>query len=72
MKKVFLKVSQNSNESTCTRVFFLIKLQASGLQLYLKKKLWHRFFFCELCETFKNTYFEEHLRTAASHSVKRL
>ena len=66
MKKVFLKVSQSSNESTCTRVFFLIKLQASGLQLYLKKKLWHRFFFCELCET------EEHLRTAASHSVKRL
>ena len=23
-------------------------------------------FFCENCEIFKNTYFEEHLRTAAS------
>ena len=23
-------------------------------------------FFCEYCDTFKNTYFEEHLRTAAS------
>ena len=22
-------------------------------------------FFCEICEIFKNTYFEEHMRTAA-------
>ena len=34
--KVFLEISQNSQENTCARVFFLIKLQASGLQLYLK------------------------------------
>ena len=26
-------------------------------------------FSCEICETFKNTYFEEHLRTAASENV---
>ena len=36
-KKVFLKISQNSQEkkeNTCARVFFLIRLEASGLQLY--------------------------------------
>ena len=27
-KKVFLKVSQNSQENTCARISFLIKLQA--------------------------------------------
>ena len=49
LKKVFLKISQNSQENTCARasfliklqaeitiarVYFLIKLQAWGLQLY--------------------------------------
>ena len=33
-KKVFLEISQNSQENTCARVSFLIKLHASGLQLY--------------------------------------
>ena len=31
LKKVFLKISQNSQENICARVSFLIKLQASGL-----------------------------------------
>ena len=30
-KKVFLEISQNSQENTCARFSFLIKLQASGL-----------------------------------------
>ena len=34
VKKVFLKVLQNSQENTCARAFFLLKLKASGLQLY--------------------------------------
>ena len=33
-KKVFLEMSQNSQENTCAIVSFLTKLQASGLQLY--------------------------------------
>ena len=41
-KKMFLKISQNSQENTSARVPFLIKLQASGLKLYLKIRLWHR------------------------------
>ena len=39
VKNVFLGISQNSQENTCVRISFLIKLQVSGLQLYLKK-LW--------------------------------
>ena len=34
LKKVLLKISQNSQENTYARVAFLIKLQAWGLQLY--------------------------------------
>ena len=34
---LFLKVSQNSQENTCARVSFLLKLQALGLQLCLKR-----------------------------------
>ena len=34
---MFLKIWQNSQENTCARVSFLIKLQAWSLQLYLKK-----------------------------------
>ena len=33
-KKVFLEISQNSQENTCARVSFLIRLQVWGLQLY--------------------------------------
>ena len=33
-KKVFLEISQNSQENTGARVSFLIKLEDSGLQLY--------------------------------------
>ena len=34
IKKVFLEISQNSQENTCLRVSFLMKLQGCGLQLY--------------------------------------
>ena len=33
-KPMFLEISQNSQENTCARVSFLIKLQALSLQLY--------------------------------------
>ena len=32
-KKVILEISQNSQENTCARVSFLIKLQGSGVFL---------------------------------------
>ena len=37
VKKTLLKVLQNSQENTCLRVSFLLKLKASGLKLYLKR-----------------------------------
>ena len=32
--KLFLETSQNSQKSTCAKASFLIKFQATGLQLY--------------------------------------
>ena len=43
VKKIFLKISQNSQENTSTRVSFLIKLQAPPATL-LKKRLLNRCF----------------------------
>ena len=37
VKKMLLKISQDSQKNTCVRVSFLIELQASGLQLYQKR-----------------------------------
>ena len=34
VKKVFLKISQTSQQNTCVRVSFLIKLKTWGLKLY--------------------------------------
>ena len=36
LKKVFLKISQNSQENTGARAYFLIKLMVWGMQLYSK------------------------------------
>ena len=33
-KKVFLEISKNSQENTCARDSFLIKMQVWGMQLY--------------------------------------
>ena len=36
LKKVFLEISQNSQENTCARVSFLIKLQAAATASYMR------------------------------------
>ena len=43
---MFLEISQNSQENTCARVSFLIKLQASAAKpaALLKKRLWYMCF----------------------------
>ena len=46
---------------------FLIKLQTGGACSFIKKTP-AQMLSCEICETFKNTYFEEHLWTTASTS----
>ena len=57
---VFLKISQNSQENTCTRVLFLTKL---------KKETMEHVFPCEFCEIFKNTYFYGTPLVAASDII---
>ena len=44
VRKVFLEISQNSQENTCVRFSFLIKLQALSLQLYWKRNSGTRVF----------------------------
>ena len=39
VKKVFLKISQNSQENTCARVSFMIKLQAATYNFIEKDNL---------------------------------
>ena len=58
---MFLEISQSSQENTCVRVSFLIKLKSSGLRLYLKRDSGTGVS-CEFCEDFKNTFFTVHLR----------
>ena len=55
-KKVFLKFSQNSQENSCARASFLIKLQAETCNLISKETL-AQLLSCEFCEIFKNTFF---------------
>ena len=41
---------------------YLIRLQALSLQVFLKKETPTQVLLCEVCETSKNIYFEEHLQ----------
>ena len=52
MKKVFLEISQDSQESTCVRVSFLIKLH------FIKKEILAQVFPCEFCEISENTFLQ--------------
>ena len=59
VKKMFLEISQNSQENTCVRVSFLIKLQAWGP--LLKKRPWHRCFPVDFAKSLRTPFFTEHL-----------
>ena len=58
--KVFLDISQNSQENNCARVPFLIKFQASPATL-LKKRLWHRSFPVNFAKFLRTPILTEHL-----------
>ena len=63
VKKVFLEMLQNSQESKCARVSvsFLIKLQAWGKKVLLKKRLWHKCFPVNFVKLLRTNFFIEHL-----------
>ena len=55
--EVFLEISQNSQENTCARVSFLIKLQAQAQPCnFTKKETLAQVFSCEFFEISKNTF----------------
>ena len=56
VQKVFLKIPQNSQESTCARVSFLKKLQVEACN-FIKKETLAQVFSCEFWDIFKNTFF---------------
>ena len=63
VKKVFLEISQNSQENTCAKISFLIKLQALGLRptTLLKKIFWHRCFPVNFAKFLRTPSFIEQL-----------
>ena len=63
IKKLFLKISQYLQESTC------VDRKVPVLEILFNKETPTRVFSCGYCEIFKNTYLEEHLRTAASETM---
>ena len=63
VKKVLLEISQNSQENNCTRVSFLIKLQACN---FIKKETLAQVSSCESCEVSKNTFLHRTPLVAAS------
>ena len=66
---MFLKISLNSQENTCARVSFLIKLQAEAYNFFQKKTLAETFS-CTFCLIFRSTFSTEHLRVTASMGKK--
>ena len=65
VKTVFLEISQNSQENTCGRVSFLIKLQVTP-------QILAQVFSCKFCEIFKNTFFDRTPSLAASVLLRKL
>ena len=55
VKKLFLNISQNSQENTCDRVFFLKSCRPWPVTI-LKKWIWHRCFPVSSEKIFKNTF----------------
>ena len=63
--KLFLEILQNSQENTCARVSFLIKLKSEASN-FIKKETLAQVFSCVFCYIFKDTFFTEHLQVTAS------
>ena len=57
VKKVFLEISQNSQENTCARVSFLIKFQAKTTACnFIEKETLAQVFYCKFCEISQKTF----------------
>ena len=65
VNKLLLKIPQNSQENTCARVSFLMKLQ-SEVYSFIQKETLAQVFSCKFCEIFKNIFFKKTPLVAAS------
>ena len=61
VKKLFLKISQNSQENTCARVFFS-KVVGLRPAILLKMRLWNRCLPVNFAKFLRTPIFIEHLR----------
>ena len=64
-KKVPLEISQISQENSCVRVSFLIKLQIEAYN-FIKKETLAQVFYCEFCKFSENTFSYRTYLVAAS------
>ena len=67
-KKVFLKISQNSQKNACARVCLLISCRPQACN-FIRKEALAQVFSCEFCEICKSIFFTEDLRTTASERL---
>ena len=67
IKKIFLKIPQNPQENKFIWFSFLIKLQGCN---FIKRETPIQVFSCEVCKSFKKTYFTQHLQTTAAVDTK--
>ena len=56
VKKAFPEISQNSQQNTCARASFLIKLQPEAFN-FVKKETLSQILCCEFCEISKEHHF---------------
>ena len=59
VKKGIIKISQKSQANTCVGVSTFINLHASGLQLYQKKRLRHRYFPVNSAKFLRTPFFHD-------------
>ena len=62
---MFLEISQNSQENTCAKAYFLIKLQSKTCN-FIKKEILAQVFSCKFCEISKSNFFHRAPLVAAS------
>ena len=67
---MLLQILHNSQENTCAKISFLIKLQEKACNFIIKETL-AQVFSCKFCEISKNTFFYRIPLVAASSFLKK-
>ena len=62
LQKSVLKTFANFTEKHLCQCLFFNKVEGLVLQLFIKQETLTQMLSCEICESFKNTFFTRHLR----------